>query len=365
MKKSKAQSSEKRVLAHIKHTGKRLPNRHTSFPVIAFILLVLGVFLLGITASSEADVSGTPNNVLVTAQVAGLPPAHAAVITSPPNGSKVNSYDVPISGTCIRSDVVELYRNNILAGTALCSAKDTFTIPIGLICGQNSLYTKIYNLGNTEGPNSPISTVSVVDTTKTITTVTTPTLNGSSSTSSYSVGSQGCALTEAPMLLQTNVSYQETTVGQTLKWIINVGGGTGPYAINVDWGDGTTSILSVATQGNFEISHDYSKPGGYHGNYPIKITAIDAINDQSFLQVFALVNSANSIPSGVNNPTNNGGAAGTLGDQFGPSTGALHAAWSIYAVGFLMALSFWLGERRGFEIDTRLFRKSKLKAHKS
>jgi len=98
----------------------------------------------------------------------------------------------------------------------------------------------------------------------------------------------------------------------------------------------------------FTISHRYGSPG----YYPVRLHAVDAAGNQTYLQLAALIRSPGGI--GLNNTKPGGGTI--MFSRPGPLQRmgyGLWLAWTSYIVVMLMAVSFWLGERREYFILTR------------
>src|SRR4051794_38943921 len=91
--KSKKKKQQHLVAAH-KHTGHRLPRQNTSWAFLIFIFLVVGVLLIGLTASAQAAF------LTINATVKGTPPTEPAVITTPANNSTVSEIPIEVAGTC-------------------------------------------------------------------------------------------------------------------------------------------------------------------------------------------------------------------------------------------------------------------------
>jgi hypothetical protein len=121
--------------------------------------------------------------------------------------------------------------------------------------------------------------------------------------------------------------------------------GTAPIGTHVEWGDGTKSNMSIDTHEAFKISHRYAASG----YYPIIVTGTDARSRVVTLQLVAFIRRpGDSATQGsiLSPPAGSDGNA-TLasgGDKFP----WLKYAWPTYGVVSVMALSFWLGERREF-----------------
>jgi len=104
------------------------------------------------------------------------------------------------------------------------------------------------------------------------------------------------------------------------------------------------SKMSVDTHEAFKISHRYATSG----YYPIIVTGTDARSKVVSLQLVAFIKRpGDSATQGsiLSPPADSGGNAKSTGGGMFPW---LKYAWPTYGVVSVMALSFWLGERREF-----------------
>jgi len=300
------------------------------WPIITFLLLAIGVLLIGWTFQSAAD------DIHVTAKVSAPLPSGPAIITSPGDGSRFSQVPITVSGTCPTDTYIKIYRNDFFSGTAMCTTDGNFSLDIDLFPGQNKLDAKVFNITDDEGPaGTPITVFYDVpqqptggNTTESSNPSQTPTPTGSASTPPN--------VTVAPLTLKTDFAYKGYKVGQSIEWSFEINGGIPPYAVNVDWGDGTNSVISQKNAGQVNATHRYKKVGsGTSGSYKVKANVSDSEGRQTFLQLFLII-----IPSGVPNFVSN-----TL--PAGPHINGswLKLIWPAYFVVILMAFSFWLGER--------------------
>lgn len=304
------------VLSPHVHTGRKLPHRHTSYYGLALLLLLVGVILAGITGITMAQ------QVSVSAVVLGPKPTKAPVITLPVSQQHFLTNPIDIKGTCDAGLLVNVYKNDVLAGAALCDASGRFSMKADLFIGRNDLVAHMIDQANQEGPDSsPVvvffdlpSTPSIVD-------------------QGASAGSKGNVIIKAESI------YKGTTPGQELSWQIAVEGGSAPYAISIEWGDGQTELISRSAAGSFAISHTYSKAGGYKGGYVVTVTAVDTEGTTATMQLVAVVNNPVGTPLAVT--------------QIKPPTNwsSLLIAWPLWIVLVLMLISYWLGERRQRQLD--------------
>ncbi|MDQ3123180.1 MAG: hypothetical protein M3Q14_00635 [bacterium] len=307
MKKSPKKSKRLQLLAH-KHTAKLTHRSHTSYPLLTFLLLIVGVFLALTTISARAA------DVTVTAVNAGSPPPYAAVITSPKHNARLDRSIIDVSGTCPYQYFVKLYRNNVFSGAMWCEADGTFSIQTSLFNGRNDLEARIFNVADTEGPHSSVVTVWY-----------TPKSPG-----------RGASI---PFYLTTDYFYKAAYTGQKTTWDFTIYGGSGPYQAMVDWGDGTTSTHSTSDK-KLSIDHTYQALKSEREYFKVIITLRDKNGRSTSLQLIAIMNEPDVIGGALARPND----PSPSGSWF---SGILRYLWSAYLITLLMGVSFWLGERRG------------------
>ncbi len=234
------------------------------------------------------------------------PPSVAATITTPTNGQGFNQLPVTVSGLCPNGLLVKLFKNNVFSGSANC-VNGSYSIQTDLFSGQNDLVAIVFDSLDQAGP--PSNTVTVT----------------------YNDAVPGSA---SRPTLTSNFAKRGANPGQALTWPIILANGVGPYAVSVDWGDGTEpDLLSQAFPGTFEISHTYASPGVY--NIIVKVT--DANGASAFLQLVGVGNGALAQTDG--NPESEGpaGLAGTTQTTILWQPAAL-------LLPFIMT-TFWLGKK--------------------
>lgn len=197
----------------------------------------------------------------------------------------------------------------------LCGPDGKFTILVDLVIGKNELTALPYNALDQVGPISPTVTV---------------TLNQPASGLGFS----------SELIIQSESYYHGSEPGQEIVWPIEIVGGTAPYAVSVDWGDGSTDVVTRLAPGAFTVKHTYQKTGpGYLGSFPLIIRAADAAGRTAYLQLTTIVNSSKADT----NPAK--AVANTISTQW--------LLWPLWVVLLLMVISFWLGERREKKIMQR------------
>lgn len=337
MKKTRAKSKQPKLISHHSNTGKRLPKQYTSYPLLIFILLLVGVFMAGLTFKARAS------DISVHAFIQAPLPTIPATIVTPIDGAHLSDSLTTINGSCEATDMVKLYRNDNFSGAVLCAADGTFQIQTALFVGANDLHARIFNVTYDEGPQSPIvrvyydpsSAPGVPASTGDNTPVqTTP----SNSTPEYRAAAP---VVEPQFMINSDNFYKGYVVGDTIEWQLNAFGGTPPYALSVNWGDGETTIVSRKDAGIFTVKHVYKKAGGYKGSYAIKITASDANDTSTFLQLMVIIQDKSASSHATPGIASIEGLPPTINLPFD-----MQYFWPAYGVTFLMAASFWLGQRR-------------------
>lgn len=292
-------------------TKNRKKRHFLAWPLIALLFICAGVYLAAATFNVNAA------SLFVTAKVHAPFVTSPAAITSPVNGNYFTSGLITVKGNCPdNAAYVEIVRNQIMSGVAICNDNRNFQLSIDLLPGQNELTAQAFNITDDEGPVSPTTVVFY-----------NPALTGP-----YQSGSV------LPLLLQTNFLYRGYYVGQELSWPIALSHGLAPYTLNIDWGDSLHDVINRASDGDFYIQHTYTSSGNYKNDFEIKVAASDSDNQKAYLQFFVIVNSKNSPLPAYN-----------IYNKPPPSLGGkswLVYAWPSYAGVLTLTTTFWLGERQ-------------------
>lgn len=299
-----------------------LGHRQTSYGLLVFLVLVTGMVLAGVTVNAHADqqMDNTCNDwgntilhscqniyaIAISAVVPPPRPSKPAIITSPVTGQSFSTNPVTVSGTCQDGELVKVFSNGILVGSVICNSSSRFSVPVDLVIGQNQLQAWNYNTLDQQGPDG--NTVSV----------------------SLNQPSGGPGLS-TELILQSVNYYKGIQPGQTVTWPITIVGGQAPYAVSIDWGDGTTDVVTRLEPGPFTVQHTYKQIGsGYLSTFPLIIRASDAAGHTAYLQLTTLVNTQDS----------------SAGAKQKAQSNTLLIIWPLWIVLLLMVISFWLGERR-------------------
>lgn len=157
-----------------------------------------------------------------------------------------------------------------------------------------------------------------------------------------------------PFVISSEYKYQARLRGQAAAWTMAVKGGTPPFEIVADWGDGSTSKMMQPDWGEFEVSHVYDAQVLSDTDYNVVLTATDARGATTVLQVTTTIKGI-AVPAVV---TRSGFSA--LSDTIRQW---LWVVWPVYIAVVLMAVSFWIGEREAYQRFIARRRLSKPRPH--
>jgi hypothetical protein len=288
----------------IKHY-QRVMSRYTACVIAVVVMLcaIIPARQVGAVTFTPPGPKGTSYGVEL--KIDGPAPTEAARITSPTTGQSFSDLPVTVTGTCPKDLLVKIMVNGVMAGSAFC-ADGTFSVPVSLYSGQNDIVAYVFDNLDQEGPVS--NTVSV-------------TFNNANF-SAFGV----------LMTLTSNFARRAANPGSTLTWPLILTGGNGPYAISVDWGDGTDlELKSLAFAGNFDINHIYKQAGVYQ----LVVKATDTNGVSAFLQLTAVA---------TGKPT----AGVTVKDDEGAGKTTIQKILLWQPAIIILALTipiFWLGRR--------------------
>jgi hypothetical protein len=295
---------------HHDHSGRLRPHEHTSYVWLGVLLLVVGFALAAYSLSvSAAPPPPEASSVGLTGQVPGEPPAEAAVILTPKDGQHFDTSPIIVTGTCPKTTLVEVFKNDIFTGSTFCTDTNTFSIEVDLLYGKNVLLVRVYDALNQAGPDS-----------KPVTVFYDALPPQAGPITSLDLGS-------AQLILNTDAVYRGLFPEKQFNMPVDILGGSPPYALNVQWGDTNNKVVSRPNNASFAVDHTYRKPG----TYQISLQASDTEGRVAFLTVAALVNGQPS-PAATSTPSQ--------------GTNQLLLLWPIYTSAIAVVFSFWLGERR-------------------
>lgn len=300
------------MLRH-QHFGKLTPHRHTSYPALVFLLLVATALVVGTSwsaSAAEPAVNPQAGSVGLTGTVKGPAPTSAAIILAPANGSSTTSTPITVSGTCPAGTFVEITKNDTFAGVTTCQDDETFSLLIDLFEGANTLVARVSDSLGQYGPDSRSIII---------------TYNGPAT------GSAGSGVIGRQLFLDMTTTVLAGNPNENISRTVTIVGGVGPYAVSWDFGDDSTTLMSVPGEGPVTARHTYTRAGTYR----VIVRATDSLGNTAFLQFITIVNGP-AEPIGANG----GRGAGAL-------PGKLTAVGPVLGFAGVMVMAFWIGERRG------------------
>jgi hypothetical protein len=272
--------------------------------VLAALSLTLVVFLGLSWRGLQAQPLQEDGAVGVEGTVPGNPPTSAPTISVPKTGQAFNSLPITVSGLCQTGLLVEVFKNNVFAGSVTCVGS-SYSVQIDLFSGQNNLIARQYDALNQASPDSNTVIVTFND---------------------------GSGLTGSRVSLTTAFAKRGALPGSTLTWPLTLSGGQGPYALSIDWGDKSQlDLISRSIPGDFEIEHIYKQAGVYN----ITIRATDANGFIAFLQVVGIGNGP------IEQSSDDGQATIIVEDKSLPLV-----FWVIVGMVIpILIIAFWLGRK--------------------
>ncbi len=272
--------------------------------------VVLGVALSAFSPLAHAVQNPQGGSVGVQGQIPSNPPSSAPTITTPHNGQTFTNMPIQVSGLCSSGLLVKAFANNVFVGAANCQ-NGSYSMQVDLFSGKNDLVVRQFDTLDQGSPDSATVTVNFDD-------------------------SQFNPFGGSLLTLTSNYAERGANPGETLTWPIILSGGTGPYAISVDWGDGKAAdLISTQFAGTVNLSHVYSSAGIYQ----VIVKASDKNGVSAFLQLVAIANGAVTTNAQGSNNKNQG------------TTVITHIIWEPAVISIpLLFIAFVLGRR--YELAT-------------
>lgn len=273
---------------------------------ITLSLLMGGSSAVAATSTSQ---NPQPGAVGLEGTISTDPPTRGATITTPANGAVFTTTPITVAGLCPDGTLVKIFDNNVFVGSTLCQ-RGSYTLQIDLFGGSNQLVARVFDALDQPGPDSNIVTVTFND---------------------AQFAQFGSRVT-----LTSEFARRGAFPGTELVWPINLSGGVGPYAVSIDWGDGSgPQLMSLTGPGAFDIKHKYTNAG----LYKVVIRATDKNGTTAFLQLVAVANGAAQTG---NTDKDDGAGAGRLQ--------TIVIWWPVLLMIPLIFLAFWLGRRHQLQV---------------
>ena len=238
-------------------------------------IVVAGMCLIPTTALAVTNPQS--GSVGLEGTIPSPPPSTGATITSPANGASFSSIPITINGICPNGLLVKVFSNNVFVGSVMC-ANGSFSIQADLFNGENDLVARVYDALDQPGPDSSVVKVN------------------------FNAGQYNPSDIQL-ISLTSDYARRGANPGTTLTWPIILSGGTGPYAVSVDWGDNKSpDLISLSASGTFTISHVYNTAGVYN----VLVKATDKNGISAFLQLVGVANGAITSSATSSSPNSSG-----------------------------------------------------------
>lgn len=224
---------------------------------VAVVLLAVGIISSGLFAPEAARADNPPaqsGSIGLEGTISTKPPTSGATIAIP-GGGTVTSIPITVSGLCPTGLLVKIFDNDVFVGSTVCSG-GSYSLQVDLFGGQNDLVARVYDALDQAGPDSNKVTVMFND----------------------------AQFLQLGTLLTLTSPYAErgAAPGAQLIWPVVLDGGTGPYALSTDWGDGTAAdLMSASVAGTVNLKHVYKTAG----LYKVVVKATDKNGAEAFLQL--------------------------------------------------------------------------------
>lgn len=285
--------------------------KNNIYRIFCSLLLAIGMCVApAATATAQSTNPNQSGTTGIQGTIPSPPPKTAATIASPSSGRTYQTTPIDVSGLCSTGLLVKMFSNNIFVGSVMCE-KGSYSIKIDLFGGENALVARVYDSLDQAGPDSNSVTVTFQDAT-------------------FAAFAQRVSLT-------SNYAKKGADVGTQLTWPIVISGGTAPYALSIDWGDGSaTDLRSVSFAGTYDITHTYKTAGIYR----VIVKATDKIGSTAFLQLVGVGNGA-ATQSGSSSSSSSGGSSTS-------ETRYIYIWWPVMLLIPFAIVAFWVGRR--FEV---------------
>lgn len=247
--------------------------------IVRRLLLVGLAFAVAVPSVALAQTQTQSGTMDVSALVLGPPPADPPTIDEPVNGKEFTDKNIAVRGGCIAGLIVRIFENGTFVGSTICQSDGQFALTIDLEPGSNTLTARQYDSANQPSPTSAPVTVTYTPATP-VSPVIPPDSTPQTPSGSGSAG---------PGNLQIDFDYdylsQNITAGQQFHVPVHFSGGTPPYAVAIEWGDGITTLVSRQNALTFDLEHTYRQ----RGVYTVKILVTDGDGQKASIEFVLIV----------------------------------------------------------------------------
>jgi hypothetical protein len=258
-------------------------------------LVVMVTTLISAAATAHAQTPTAPPQ-------SGQTGVEGRVPSPPPNTPATSTIPITLQGSCPNDTMIKIFSNGIFIGSIPCN-NGSYTIQVSLFSGRNDIVARVFDALDQEGPISQQITIMFND------------------AQFNSLGNY--------VFITSQYARRAADPGKPLVWPIILSNGVGPYALSIDWGDGTPAELhSESFAGVLNYTHTYKTSGIYRVTFKV----VDKNGTTGYLQVIAVV-------SGTAGTNKTDGAGQTVVTQ----TKILW--WPVLLMFIPVLTSFWLGRR--------------------
>lgn len=276
----------------------KMPWRALGFLFLSIALLAP---LASVKAADQFPDESKSGSVGLEGKISAPAPTRGATIAVPGNGAVFTSVPITVSGICPNGLLVKIFDNNVFVGSTTC-AGGSYSIQINLFSGRNDLVARVYDALDQAGPDSNLVSVTFND-------------------GQFAIYGTHVALTSV-------YAQRGAPPGEELVWPVILSGGIPPYAVSVDWGDGSpTDLISLTAAGTINLKHIYKTAG----LYKVIVKATDKNGGTAFLQLVAQA-------TGAGQNVSKGGSANSL-------VKVQVLWWPALAMLPLIFAAFWIGRR--------------------
>ncbi len=134
------------------------------------------------------------------------------------------------------------------------------------------------------------------------------------------------------LILDYDYNFQGIFINEAFNLPVHFAGGTAPYAVSIDWGDGETDVYSREDASQFHAEHSFAKAGPH----TVKIHVSDKEGQEASLQFVLIVNGG---PVGAL-PLKGGEIVNNQAVWRAVLYASLASGAASFSVGFLLA-TFW------------------------
>jgi len=273
------------------------------------VLVLAGMVMVATTMAQRATADAMFG---IYALVPGPVPHTSAIISTPAANTTSQSSDTLVGGSCpiITPQVtVVLTMDGTLAGSAVCDPNNDFALPISLSPGAHTLVAKTYTSTSGQGPDSqPVQ---------------------------IAYQPARAAPQPAAVMLSPAAPFTILSANRTATWDGAVSGGTAPYHVLVDWGDGKRDNYTVTADAQ-HFTHHYAVLQSYNA----RVAASDTTG-QSVQQQYA-----ESYTSLAATP------AITLASTTTPSPSVVAGLYGMFLTVLSVACIFWVESKHAARHET-------------